>query len=94
VTSRGIALAASLWLPATSKAAQQPADDTFMPPADVKRLILCRHGQTELNRLGKIQVSSLLLPAFRKQKQPHTNTYTLKDVHFFFGICNDSPRLR
>jgi hypothetical protein len=56
VTGRGIALAA-LWLPATSRAAE-PAYDTFMPPPDVKRLILCRHGQTELNRLGKIQVSS------------------------------------
>jgi hypothetical protein len=29
-----------------------------LPPAraGVKRLFLCRHGQTELNRLGKMQV--------------------------------------
>ena len=31
--------------------------DSLPPPAaGVKRLFLCRHGQTELNRLGKMQV--------------------------------------
>jgi len=54
----GLAAASILWLPwdpASSSASA--AEAANFPPVQkgAKRIFLCRHGETELNRLGKIQ---------------------------------------
>lgn len=52
----GLAAASILWLPGDS-ASVAAAEAANFPPVQqgAKRIFLCRHGETELNRLGKIQ---------------------------------------
>ncbi len=76
------AAATLLWLPKTSQA--EALRDAFQPPPDVKRLILCRHGQTELNRLGKIQVKSCM-HGLLAQASIHTRVFGGADAN-----CNNS----
>lgn len=64
IVEGGIAAAATLWLPGRAPSAQaavavtNPAGVGYPPiPEGAKRIFLCRHGETELNRLGKIQGS-------------------------------------